>query len=104
MFKRLKQVLVESFVGAIALGYLLAQTIWHFANIFGSPIAHWITRKEYQGLVPRTGPVAGFSLQDALPELVRFVALLLVWFVLLRWLYFKPLEKETAVPDPGEAG
>jgi hypothetical protein len=38
----------------------------------------------------------GFSLQDAIPELVRSLALLLVGYFLLRWLYFKPLEDELA--------
>jgi hypothetical protein len=106
MFSRLKQALVESYVGAIALGYLFAQGILHFVNIFASPVAGWISRKQYGGLVPRTTSLPGFSLQDALPELVRFVLLLLVWLVLLRWLYFKPLKKETSepVPNPEQAG
>jgi hypothetical protein len=100
MFDRLKRALVESYVGAIALGYLFAQGVLHFVNIFASPVAGWLSRKQYGDLVPHTTPLAGFSLQDALPELVRFFLLLLVWFVLLRWLYFKPLETETTGPAP----
>jgi hypothetical protein len=100
MFDRLKQALVESFVGAIALGYLLAQGILHFVNIFASPVAGWISRKQYGGLAPGTTSLPGFSLQDALPELVRFVLLLLVWFVLLRWLYIRPLKEERSEPVP----
>ncbi len=99
MFNRLKRALVESYVGAIALGYLFAQGILHFVNIFASPVAGWVSRKEYGGLVPHTSPLVGFSLQDALPELVRFFFLLLVWYVLLRWLYFTPLKKETSEPS-----
>src|SRR5256885_8069915 len=34
MFERLKRSLVESFIGAIALGYLLAQTILYRSGIF----------------------------------------------------------------------
>src|SRR5690349_8300621 len=34
MPKRLKRTLVESYVGAIALGYLLAEVILYFAYIF----------------------------------------------------------------------
>ena len=100
MFNRLKQALVESYVGAIALGYLFAQGILHFVNIFASPVAGWLSRKQYGGLVPGTTSLPGFSLQDALPELVRFVLLLLVWYVLLHWLYFEPLKKETPEPVP----
>jgi hypothetical protein len=106
MFDRLKQALVESYVGAVALGYLFAQGVLHFVNIFASPIAGWVSRKQYGGLLPRPSSLPGFSLQDALPELVRFVLLLLVWYVLLRWLYLRPLKRETSdrVPDPEEAG
>jgi hypothetical protein len=41
----------------------------------------------------------GFSRQDAVPELIRSLALLIVGYFLLRWLYFKPLEQPTTEPD-----
>jgi hypothetical protein len=106
MLNRLKRALVETYVGAIALGYLLAQGILHFVNIFASPVARWISRKEYGGLVPGTTALPGFSLQDALPELVRFSLLLLVWYALLRWLYVNSLAKEISeqAPNPEQAG
>jgi hypothetical protein len=91
MLERLKRALVNSFVGAIALGWLFAQGILHFAYVFSAPVAGWLTRREYHGMVVSTG----FSLQDALPELVRSVSLLLVGYLLLRWLYYKPIESET---------
>jgi hypothetical protein len=100
MFERLKRALVESFVGAIALGYALAQSILHFVNIFTSPIAGWITRNEYREVVSSMRIPSRSSLQYALPELVRFLLLLGVWYVLLRWLYFKPLKRETPEPAP----
>ena len=103
MFDRMKQALVESYVGAIALGYLFAQGVLHFVNIFVSPVAGWLSRKQYGELMH---PTTGFSPQDALPELVRFFLLLLVWYVLLRWLYFKRLTEDTVapVPNPEQAG
>ena len=76
MFERLKQALVESFVGTVALGYLLAQCILHFVNIFASPLTGWVTRSRIsanhtgrcslarflaQGCTPRSGQVP-FSL------------------------------------------
>ena len=95
MFKRLKRALVTSFVGAIALGWVFAQVILHFAYIFSAPIAGWLMRREYRGMTERANTATGFSLQDALPELVRSFSLLLVGYFLLRWLFFKPLEQET---------
>lgn len=98
MLERLKKALVNSFVGAIALGWLFAQGILHFANVFSAPITAWLMRREVRGLMDSPAAQTGFSLQDALPDLVRSLALMLVGYFLLRWLYFKPLEQQTAEP------
>ena len=95
MFERLKRFLVNSFVGAMTLGWVFAQGILHFAYVFSAPVAGWITRREYHGIADRATISTSFSLQDALPELVRSFSLLLVAYVLLRWLYYKPLAPET---------
>jgi hypothetical protein len=93
MFRKLRRILVETFIGALALGWMLAEIINHFVNIFASPVATWIGRSEFHDVL-RAGnyPTEGFLFQDALPELLRFVILLTVWYALVRWLYFKPLE------------
>jgi hypothetical protein len=96
MFKRLKKALVESFVGAIALGWVFAQGILHFANIFATPLASWITRGEYRGLSNSVTLPSGFLFRDALPDLIRSFFMLLMGYILLRWLYFKSL----ATPAP----
>jgi hypothetical protein len=95
MFKRLKKTLVESYVGAIGLGWLFAQGILHFSFVFTAPLADWMSRTEYLGLTGRAAASAGFLFKDAVLELGRSFSLLLLGYVLLRWLYFKPLEKET---------
>lgn len=98
MLKRLKRALVDSYIGAIALGYALAQCIFHFVNIFAAPIAGWITRSEYKEALTHSTDLIGFTFKDALPELVRFVLLLAVWYVLVRWLYFAPVRLEPSTP------
>jgi hypothetical protein len=100
MFERLKRALEESFVGAIALGYLLAQIILNFVDIFASPVAHWVSEKDANRFLTATTAPASFALEDALPDLIRFFLLLLVWYVLLRWLYIKPLKKDASEPGP----
>ena len=100
MFERLKRALVESFIGAIALGYLLASSILHFVNIFAAPIAGWVSRNDYRAIVPGGAALAGFSLKDALPELSRFVVLFPVWYFLVRWLYFTPHKTAASGPAP----
>jgi hypothetical protein len=96
MLNRLKRVLVKSFIGAIALGYLFAEAILYFVNIFTAPITAWITQKLYVGLLVSPSTASrGLPLQAALPQALGFLVLLLVWYGLLRWLYFTPLVEET---------
>jgi|HubBroStandDraft_6_1064221.scaffolds.fasta_scaffold879894_2 hypothetical protein len=96
MFDRLKRALVESYVGAIAMGWLLATAVLDFVSIFSSPVQGWVSRNVLRGISQRTAPVP-FQPQDALPELIKTVLVLLIWYVLFRWLYFKPVEE----PSPG---
>lgn len=95
MLERLRTVLVSSFVGAITLGWMFAQGFIHFAYVFSAPIAGWLARRAYCGIGDRAA--AGFSLQEAVPELIKSISLLVVGYFLLRWLYYKPLESENRV-------
>ena len=90
---RLKKTLVESYVGAIALGWMFAQGILHFANVFSAPLAGWVARREYLLVVPNNTAPHRLLFQDGIPELIRSFTLLLVGYLLLRWLYFKPVEE-----------
>ena len=59
MFERLKRALGTSFVGAIALGWVFAQGILHFAYIFTAPVAGWLMRREYRGVTERANTETG---------------------------------------------
>jgi hypothetical protein len=96
LLNRLKRSLEESFVGAICLGYLFAQGFIHLAYVLTAPVAGWISRKEYSDLRLKSEISTKFYFQDALPELARAVSLLLLGYILLRWLYFKPVPREAA--------
>jgi len=96
MIDRLKRALVDSFVGAIALGYLLASAIIHSSNIFAAPVGRWIARKQYQAMLPGATLPQRLSAQEALPELIRFCLLIGAWYLLLRWLYFRAVGKDTS--------
>ncbi len=101
MLKRMKRGLVESYVGAIALGWILAQMVAHFVNVFAAPVANWISIKEYAGFGLHSSPPTGLQFRDGLPELVRFIFYLLIWYILFRWLYLEPTKKPSLLP-PGE--
>ena len=94
MLKRLKDSLVKSFVGAITLGWIFSQSLIHFAYVFSTPITGWLTRRLYADMIMQQGrAVRGFTLQEATPELIKFITLLLLGYGLLRWLYFEPVVK-----------
>lgn len=95
MANRFRDALVRSYVGAIALGWVFGQGILHFAYIFTAPVTGWLGRREYHSLSLSKNPVPPFTLQDAVPDLLRSVVLLLIGYLLLRWLYYKPETRET---------
>ena len=93
-----KRALIESYVGAIALGYLLAEVILHFVRIFTEPAAAWVAQNEQiiPGIQTSVSP-----LKYAVPQILGFVVLLAVWYALLRWLYLKPSDNSsTRVTNP----
>lgn len=96
MLKSLKRAVTESYIGAIALGWLLAQDILHFVGIFATPVGEWVSQRVYPGLRSQTGGPHGISFELGLPEVVRFVLILVIWYVLLRWLYFGASNKPEA--------
>jgi hypothetical protein len=48
--------------------------------------------------MPRDAASAEFRFRYALPELIDFLLLMLVWYILMRWLYFKPGKKDPREP------
>jgi hypothetical protein len=102
VLKKLKTVLVESYVGAIALGMLFSQVVMHFASIFSAPFTQWISLRQYRVVSLRADVPVSFSLSPALPELIKAVALFATGYVLLRWLYFNPVESTALIPERPE--
>ena len=103
MFEKLRRTLVDSYVGAIGLGYLLAQAILNFVDTFSSPAAGWLIRHEFRALTERTGTSSSWPLgyyDYAVPHVIQAIILLLVWYVLFRWLYFKPFKPSASTSAP----
>jgi hypothetical protein len=94
MFDRLKRVLVESFIGVIGLGYLLALVTQYFVSMFTTPLSVWAGRNLYAGTVMGGATNLPAPLRAALSPATAFVLLLLFWYLLLRWLYFTPVKQE----------
>jgi hypothetical protein len=97
MFGRLKTVLVESFVGAIALGWVFAQAILHLISAVTAPISEWEQQRFLSEL--RVGDHLRYPLLAWIPELIAAIALAAVGLLLLRWLYYTPIASRSAGPD-----
>jgi predicted Kef-type K+ transport protein len=102
MLERLKRALVDSYIGAIALGWLLAQDVMYFVGIFSTPVTSWVSQNTYREMTQKATGLAGFPFQAALPELVRAFLLLMVWSVLIRWLYFTSFNPNSLQPAQAE--
>jgi hypothetical protein len=102
VLNKLKTALVESYVGAIALGMLFSEGVVHFAGIFSMPVAQWISRRQYQEISLRNDIPVRFSVGPAVPELIKCVALFAVGYILLRWLYFNSVEPSESLPEGRE--
>jgi hypothetical protein len=107
MLERFRSALVKSYVGAIAIGWLVAQGLTDAVNIFASPLMMWFTQK----LFPQPSSLfssprnPGFPYWLALPPFVRASLLLLIAFLMLRWLYWEPSQRhanmQTGEPQEG---
>jgi hypothetical protein len=98
MLHRLKRALVDSYVGAIALGFLLGEGMEQLAMVLTAPLAEWVGLREMHWISPRTYPEPGFRMQPSIGPLVHGVFFVLLGLALLRWLYYPA--KANAVSEP----
>lgn len=112
MLKQIKTALVKSFVGAIAVGWLFAETINRFITSLTAPLANWWTMLRaqqqnssgYSGILP---PRPNFPFEIALSQLIGAALLLLITSLLFRWLFLEVPDAsksgETPYPEPKDA-
>lgn len=96
MFERARIALVESYVGVILVGWLLAEGMVHVAGILTAPIFSWVTQREFRTITPFSHAARPFPFQAALPDVIGAALLLLIGYGLLRWLYFPRAEREAS--------
>ena len=94
MLEQVKSALVDSFVGAIAVGLLLFSGISQMLGAVINPITVWLLQRQYPENYPAGLPRPMPTLGSMLPELIRAALLLLIAYALLRWLYFPAPEKQ----------
>jgi hypothetical protein len=99
MFRRLKRELKASYVGAIALGYMLAQLVYYFVGAFAAPVTSFVSEAQYQRIQPTQAHPPGLLYIAAAPDLIRFVLMALIWYGLFYWLYLSA-ERESNPTQP----
>jgi hypothetical protein len=104
MFRRLKTALVDSFVGAIAAGYLLAEALENIGYAFAAPFSHWMSERALQLASYSTAERPSLSLSAGLTSLLLGSIYLLISLVLVRWLYFDYPRHQAplTIPEPEE--
>ncbi len=104
MLERVKTALVDSFVGAIAIGLLLSEGISQIVRVAVNPITVWLQERQYPGNYPVGAPRIA-SIESMLSQLLMSVFLLLIAYGLLRWLYFPQVEKQDQdiAPEPDQS-
>lgn len=97
MFDRLKKALIDSYVGAIAIGWMIAQAAVQIASALATPILTSFRRNvasEVFGIRPSQEPIQWILVY---PGLISAAILLALSYGLLKWLYFAeptPMEEE----------
>jgi hypothetical protein len=98
MLKRLKAALVNSYVGAIATGWLVADGISGIISVVSRPLQIWYTILFYRELLPSERlPTRELTLFTAMTDLAVGLLRLLVALSLARWLYWDPKQSAAAV-------
>jgi predicted Kef-type K+ transport protein len=105
MLDRIKKALVESFAGAIAIGWLLSEGIYHCAALIVSPLTIWAQMKLEQEQNPSRSILyeqpQRFPYEQVGSQVLLILILLLLAFLLLRWLYIEPAPVQ-ALDEPEE--
>lgn len=95
MFRRLKSALVDSFVGAIAVGCLLAQALENIGYAFAAPSTRLMDERALQLASNSRAGHPSLSLAAGLPQLLLGCAYLFIAWAFLRWLYYNAPKNQT---------
>jgi predicted Kef-type K+ transport protein len=98
VLNRIRKALVDSYAGAIAVGWLLSQGICHCALLIVSPLTIWAQIRLQQRLDPSRSILyeqpQRFPYEQVGSQVLLILILLLLAFLLLRWLYMEPAKVE----------
>lgn len=100
MIDRLKRALIDSYVGVVAIGWMISDAGVRIASAFSEPILtsfrHRLATETF-GVRPSSAPI---DWQLVFPDLISAAILLAFSYGLLRWLYFAAPPPVQDEPEP----
>lgn len=99
--QRIREILLNEYIGAIAIGLLLVQAIGSALRIIGQTVGFYLEKSSRpHGVFAERG----FPWTSVANPAINLVLYLFVIYLLLRWLYLKPAPPElTADADEEES-
>jgi hypothetical protein len=98
--QRIREILLTEHIGAITIGFILAQAITGFVSTFvQSGAVYWVSRNTTASVF--AGRQA-FSRSSLVIPLIAVALYFLVAYFLMRWLYLQPKTQVTPATDESE--
>lgn len=98
---RIREVLRNEYIGAVAIGFLLAQLIAIVIGFIMRPINFYLDRAASPTSVFSHSKTDPFPLASLIGLAINIVLLGLISFLFLRFLYLKPADEEANGGTPG---
>jgi len=83
--KRIREILLTQYIGAITIGFIFAQAAIHFIDELALTVARYWMAEESQASA--IGAARSFPWANFIVSMASVVLHLLVGFLLIRWLY-----------------
>jgi hypothetical protein len=98
---RIREVLRNEYIGAVAIGFLLAQLLVIVISLIMRPINFYVDRAASPTSVFGYSKIEPFPLASLIGPVINIVLLGLISFLFLRFLYLKPTGDEADKGTPG---
>ena len=100
--KKLRDILLTQYIGAITIGLVLAQAIFGFVNACVQATATYIAIQKSRSVLDNT---PAFSWANFITSMITVLLYLIIGLLLIRWLYsVAPPEREDEPPQSPAVG
>ena len=97
---RIREVFRNEYIGAVAIGFLLAQVIGGIVSLMMRPVDFYLERAAAPRSVFGRADTQSFPWPSLIGPAIDLLLLLLASFLLLRWLYLNPRRQPASAEAP----